>query len=148
MVLARIFKLIVALCLGYLPLSNLQADITVHVGPAAAGGGGPNPLSIPPINPIEYEVVWLTPSKNEFSIGIVPGIFYGQRLTHSSGLYFSMGAGLAIDGNGSGPGVYSAFGFDLCGNICFNMEYKKAVGLSTTLIQPYALRIGVTFYRN
>ena len=29
----------------------------------------------------------------------------------------------------------------------FNIEYKKALGITKHLIQPYALRIGVTFWK-
>lgn len=125
---------------------ELFADITVHVGPVAAGTGGSNPVSIPPIQLLEYEVVWINAKKREMTFGIVPGFLYGQRFPFSNGLYVSGGGGLVISANGIGPGVYAAAGFDGCGKtVCFNAEYKQALGISTqALIAPYAIRIGIT----
>lgn len=62
-------------------------------------------------------------------------------------LYSSLGGGLIFSGNGVGPGVYSAFGYNFGDSIAFNMEYKQAVGINGdgALISPYALRIGVHF---
>lgn len=124
------------------------ADLTVHVGPPALGTGGPNPVDFPPVNPVGYEVVIITHEKTEWTIGIVPGVFWGHRFSLNRRSYFSMGAGGVIDGNGVGPGVYAAVGTDLCGFVCFNMEYKQAVGIavgSYYVISPYALRVGLTF---
>jgi hypothetical protein len=126
---------------------SLYAQYTLHVGPVSIGSGGPNPISIPPINPLEYEFVWLRPGNQEVSLSISPGVFYGKRLKFSYGTYFSMGGGLVFDLNGLGPGIYSAFGYDGCGSyFCFNIEYKKALGITLkNIISPYAVRIGVTF---
>ncbi|MBI2602771.1 MAG: hypothetical protein HYW48_06935 [Deltaproteobacteria bacterium] len=123
------------------------ADFTLHVGPASSGGGGPNPVSIPPIQVIDYEFIWVTEEKREWSLSIVPGLFYGQRFMLSEGAYVSLGGGLVIDLNGVGPGLYSAFGYDACGSsLCFNVEFRKALGANFRhLMSPYALRVGVTW---
>lgn len=125
-----------------------RGDLLVHIGPAASGGGGPNPVSIPPTELLDYEVVWITAANREYSASFVPGLFYGQRYSFlPGGTYFSVGGGLVLDLNGYGPGVYSAFGYDACaGFICFNAEYKQALGLGIsfeTLLAPYAIRIGL-----
>ncbi len=126
----------------------LLADVAIHIGPVAGGGGGPNPASIPPINPLDYEVVWLTAAKSEFTFGVIPGLFYGKRLTFTNGTYFSSGLGAVIDFNGVGPGAYAAMGYETCGLLCFNIEYKKAFGISSSgLIQPYAIRAGIVLFK-
>ena len=128
-----------------IPLTAL-ADVTIHVGPAAVGGGGPNPMSIPPINPLDYEFVWVTESRSEWSLSLVPGAFYGRRSAFTDGSYVSVGAGFVQNVYGIGPGFYSAFGWDRCGWFCFNIEYKQAIGyVPTRVISPYALRMGATF---
>ncbi|MFK7827085.1 MAG: hypothetical protein AB8G05_23280 [Oligoflexales bacterium] len=122
------------------------ADVTVHLGPASVGGGGPNPISIPPINILDYELVWITKNRSEISLSLFPGLFYGYRATMKNGGYISMGGGLVLNIHGFGPGFYSAFGYNSCGYLCFNVEYKQALGFITGMtISPYALRIGLTF---
>lgn len=131
--------------------STAFANWTLHVGPVSVGAGGSNPISIPPLQVIEYEFVWINAKQRELTIGIVPGLLYGQRFYLSpNGPYVSGGGGLVFDLNGIGPGIYAALGYDLCASVvCFNMEYKKALGLTTrTLIAPYALRIGFTIKAN
>ena len=127
--------------------------LTVHVGPPALGSGGSNPVSVPPVNPIDYEFVWLTKTDHEWSASILPGLFYGKRLwvgTNAGsrkGPYVSYGAGLLLNYQGVGPGVYSAFGLDQCGSsYCFNVEVKQALGLTGgRFTSAYALRVGMSF---
>ncbi len=118
----------------------------LRLGPPALGNGGPNPLSIPPTSPAEYEFSYLTDKKNEWIFSMSPGLFYGWRNQLNNGLYVSLGPGIAIDANGAALGAYSAFGYDFsCGSagFCFNMEYKQAVGIAGGgLLCPYALRMG------
>ncbi len=122
-------------------------SLTVHVGPPSVGAGGSNPLSLPPLNPVEYEVVYLTDAGREWSIGLVPGILYGGRFQQGI-FYVGVGGGLVISANGGGPGIYSSFGLDAGDRIKFNIEIKQALGIdlgSTGIVSPYALRIGATF---
>ena len=125
----------------------LKGDITVHLGPAGVGGGGTNPLSIPPTNPLDYSVIYLTKKNKEWSFSLVPGVFYGQRYKLSqSGAYLSLGGGLVIHLMGMGPGVFSALGHNFCGEkFCFNIEYRSALGYGRSFFTPYAFRIGVNF---
>ena len=140
--------LTILLCLVSIGLWGKQsrAEITIHLGPASVGGGGPNPISIPPTNPLDYEIVWFGKDQSEFSLSLFPGMFYGYRATMKSGGYISMGGGLVLNIHGFGPGIYSAFGYNSCNYLCFNVEYKQAIGLITGMaISPYALRVGLTF---
>lgn len=121
--------------------------LTIHVGPPSVGAGGSNPISIPPVQPVEYEVVYLTDKDREWSVGLVPGLLYGARF-YQNPFYVGLGGGLVISVNGGGPGIYSSFGVNLGQSIQFNFEFKKALGLnlgSTSLVSPYALRMGVSF---
>jgi hypothetical protein len=118
------------------------------VGPPAIGSGGPNPLSIPPLNFREYEVTYVTASKFESNIAITPGLLFGTRFGEARGVYYGLGGGLVLSGNGGGPGVYSSIGLNVGETYKFNIEYKQALGLvfgSGRLVSPYAVRLGMTF---
>lgn len=122
--------------------------LTVHIGPPAIGTGGSNPLSIPPTNPIEYEVSYVSASKFESNISLSPGLLFGYRAGDDRGLYFGMGGGLVISSNGTGPGVYSSVGYHIGESIKFNIEFKQALGYalsSAHLVSPYAIRAGISF---
>lgn len=128
--------------------SSFGSTIMVRVGPAAVGNGGPNPISLPPANPVEYEFSYITDADREFNVSISPGLFYGFRSQMANGIYVSLGPGLVINANGTGFGGFSAFGYESCGWICFNIEYKQALGWGNgNLISPYAIRIatGIKF---
>ncbi len=123
---------------------------TLQIGPPGVGTGGTNPVSIPPVQIQEYDVVYLTKTGRELSLSIFPGILYGQRTTFGA-TYLSMGGGLGIQVQGVGPGFYTAFGFDkpCMGTTCFHMEYKAALILlmgegKPRLVSSYALRAGVS----
>ena len=123
-------------------------SLTVHVGPPAVGSGGPNPISIPPLSLPEYEVTYVTASKFESNISVTPGLLFGNRFGESKGVYYGLGGGLVISGNGGGPGVYSSVGLNLGDTYKFNIEYKQALGFvlgGSRLVSPYAVRLGMTF---
>ena len=138
---------------GFSSVPSLTAyglTLTIRNGPPSLGGGGPNPLAIPPVSPVGYEFCFTTRRSYDLSLGITPGLFWGRRFVSRRGTYLSTGGGLVIGLNGTGPGIYTAFGFDWCSKskYCFNMEYKKAIGLAfgrRYLISPYALRVGFKF---
>ena len=92
-------------CIGLLlPGLSLSAlDLTVRNGPPALGGGGPNPMAIPPTNPVGYELCLTTKRSYDFCFSISPGIFAGKRFVSRRGLYTSVGGGLVIGINGVGP---------------------------------------------
>jgi hypothetical protein len=139
--------------IAFISLSQARAayggDMTVHVGPPSLGSGGSNPVSFPPVNPLEYEIIYITDARTEFCLAAVPGLLFGKRSdSSSSGAYISFGGGLVIDSNGAGPGVYSSFGWESKGSIRFNAEYKQAVGFDfggDTIISPFAIRVGAAF---
>ncbi len=136
-----------ALLFSLAPAAN-AGEIIIHVGPPSVGQGGSNPVSVPPINPIEYEFEWISPRGFEANIGITPGILFGARTPFSSGLYVGVGGGLVISANGVGPGAYSSFGWNLGKKIFFNTEFKQAIGIAldnNKIISPYALRVGMGF---
>lgn len=124
----------------------MAGPLTLRLGPPGVGSGGTNPMGIPP-GIVDADLSYVTASKWEGSISIAPGILVGKRFDFK-GPYTSAGGALVLSGNGVGPGVYSAFGYDFgSGSFRFNMEYKQALGITKTgLIAPYALRMGVSWY--
>lgn len=122
------------------------SQVIFHVGPPSVGQGGTNPLSVPPINPVEYEFQWISQKGFETNIGVTPGILFGIRSEMPSGLYVSAGGGMVISANGVGPGGYTSFGLNLGKTVFFNAELKQALGIalgSQSIISPYALRVGM-----
>lgn len=144
--LTTLYKILVVMLLH----SRASAELIVHFGPVSVGRGGPNPLSIPPVNPVEYEFVWLSADRTEWSYGISPGLFlYGKRHEFGFGPYMSCGVGAVLSAQGLGPGLYSAFGWEKCGWFCYNIEYKQALGIvAQQLVSPYAVRIGFTLFKH
>lgn len=136
--------LLAALAALVLSTSAAAGTLTVHIGPPAVGTGGTNPTSIPPIDPLEYEVEWITKGGFESNIGITPGLLFGAR-SRMEHLYVGFGGGLVISANGSGPGCYTSFGVNAAH---FNAEIKQALGFdfeANQVISPYAIRLGLTF---
>ena len=134
-----------ALLSAILSAPALAKQLTVHVGPPSIGNGGSNPISIPPLNPIEYEVVYITKTDREWCFALTPGIFGGMRSEFGKYFYSSFGGGLVINTNGTGPGIYSSIGANIQK---FNVEFKQALGFNFSdnqLLSPYAIRIGLTF---
>ena len=136
-------KYLQCIFMGLLLTTSALGSWVVRVGPPAVGGGGSNPLTIPPVNIVDYEFQWISSKHREWSFSISPGFFYGYR-TNLDGVYASFGGGLVINRNGVQPGVYSAIGYTRpCKTYCFNVEFKQAIGVLGQLIHPYALRVGV-----
>ena len=123
-----------------------KSGISVALGPPSVGRGGPNPLSLPP-NMAELGLLYLTQSKVETRLAIT-GIQGGKRWESNWGGYFSLGAGLVISANGSGFGLYNAYGINFrCGMFCYNVEYITALGVTgSQIIRPYAIRLGVSVW--
>ncbi|MFK7872218.1 MAG: hypothetical protein AB8C84_03465 [Oligoflexales bacterium] len=123
----------------------MYGDVVVRLGPPALGGGGANPLTIPPLSLQDYEITWISSKNREWNFSISPGFTYGYR-TSDLGMYASFGGGLMINKNGVSPGVYSAVGYtNPCKKYCFHIEYKQAIGILGTMIHPYAVRMGIQF---
>lgn len=125
----------------------LGSAITVHIGPPSVGTGGSNPVSVPPVNPLEYEIEYVTDGNFEMNFAVTPGLLFGARSVTSAGVYVGFGGGMVLSANGGGPGIYSSFGINTGKVLQFNAEIKQALGYdfnNDTVISPYAFRIGVT----
>jgi hypothetical protein len=140
-------RMVIGLALCSDLVSQASAStIFLHLGPPSAGGGGTNPLSIPP-GVLDTEFVYLTQAKREITVGLIPGILYGARFGEPKGAYVSMGGGLIFNPDVATIGAYSAFGYSgQCNSWCFNIEYKQSVGLyAGRIVTPYAVRAGVGY---
>ncbi len=140
---------IVRLCIIFLapafaPSIASATTVIARFGPPSSGGGGTNPISLPP-SVLDTEISVVTAAKTEINISIVPGILVGKRFD-KDGYYGSGGVGLIINQSGAGVGGYAAIGYETSGTIKFNADFKQALGLSTVgLLTTYALRIGAGY---
>ena len=122
--------------------SAYSSGISLKAGPPALGRGGPNPISL---SPVDFAISYITDGHFESSISAT-GILFGQRMQAKWGGYVSLGGGIIIGGLGVGLGPYSAFGMDW-GTESWgtNMEYVQAIGVTGRgLTSPYAVRLGAT----
>src|SRR5262245_48225507 len=117
--------------LGCLLLSRaVQAGgIALRFGPPAVGGGGPNPVSIPPAAS-DVGLSYVTDKGLEFNAAAT-GLAVALRDKAQWGGYTSLGGGLTWSINGGGFGPYAAFGVERgCGSWvgCFSAELSQALG--------------------
>lgn len=122
-------------------------DWILKLGPPGVGNGGPNPLSIPPVNILDYEVSYLSSGGSEISLSVVPGLLYGVRKIHASGLFAGVGGGYIISVLGSGPGGYYSLGYRSKPKpFGFEVDIKQAYGFGQgSLFAVYALRLGAVW---
>lgn len=122
------------------------STLFVHLGPPSLGGGGTNPVSIPP-QAMDIEAVYVTDRAWEITMGLVPGILYGSRFADSSGFYVSAGGGFLFNPDLATLGIYTAFGYSPpCKPWCFNLEYKQSAGIyAGRMVTPYAVRAGAGY---
>ena len=129
----------------------LAGELTVNVGPPSLGSGGSNPVSIPPVSPVEYQLELVSQSGYEGSLAFSPGIFFGKRSWSKgdSGVYVGLGGGYVIDINGAGPGTYASLGYESSGkSFRFNAELKQAAGYDfqrKNVLTPYSIKLGMSF---
>jgi hypothetical protein len=136
----KLSRLLFITTLLSLSSSSLAGTLMLRFGPASAGTGGSNPLSLPP-SAADTEAAWITDSKWETSLSIVPGLLIGKR-HQMDRFYVGLGGGVIIDANGVGIGPYSSFGWEIGSTFKFGFEYKQALGLTSVgIIHPYALRM-------
>jgi hypothetical protein len=130
------------LCLAVLPLDAFASQFAVRFGPPSAGNGGPNPITM---TPVDWQFSYVTDADTDFNLSLT-GLFVGKRHNIVKGVYVELGGGLGISAIGGGPAVFSSFGFDLpCGWLCLSGEFIQAVGYdSGAFFSPYALRLGVS----
>lgn len=143
----KLSALLISLIL-FCPPAALAGEHSAKVGTVAAGRGGTNPVSFPPVSPAEWEYTYISDSGIETNISVFPGILVGKRY-EKAGFYLSGGGGLTFNGISAGPGVYTAFGYitgDGKPGWHFNYEYKQTLGYSfetQRALSPSALRIGI-----
>ncbi len=119
--------------------------ISMSIGPEQIGSGGAAPLAVPPSDPFQWAFSWATDAGWETTVSLNPGLVFGYRM-RAGGLFLSLGGGLIVDGNGSGIGPYSTFGYESGGGTPgwhFLANYTQALGYSSGhYIAPSAMRFG------
>lgn len=140
----------IALCvLALLRATALEAKKwDIVIGPPSVGQGGSNPVSIPPLSPVDWQVSYVTDEEREWVFSVVPGLLYGQRWTHEN-IYMALGGGLLVTTSGLGIGGYHAIGMEsepFMKNFRMVFEYRQALGIASDGPQfPYTVRIGVSY---
>lgn len=124
------------------------SNISAKLGPGTVGFGGSNPVSVPPTNPVDWEITYLNDSLWEFSAAVIPGLSVGKRIQYAS-IYASAGLGLLASLDGFGGGLYTSVGLDTSTSskslIGFVAEYKQSLGFNSYgQIMSYALRFGIS----
>ena len=134
----------ISIFISMMLLSTTRASATTVIarfGPAGIGGGGPNPIGLPP-EIADTEVSIVTAAKTEINIALFPGILVGKRF-NKDGYYGSGGGGAVFGALGLGLGGYAAIGYETSGSIKFNVDFKQAIAVGASgLMSSYALRIG------
>jgi hypothetical protein len=128
---------------------NLQAGrLSALIGPPSLGQGGSNPVSIPPINPVDWQLHYVTDQDTEFLASVIPGLFYGKRWRKNQ---FSLGfaGGLLISTNGAGVGFSQSLSWEtqpFWTNWRFEAEYRQVIGYTEVGVEfPYAIRLGFNY---
>ncbi len=146
--LAWFFRLSFLLILTTKPLVLSAGSLEVVIGPPSLGQGGSNPVSIPPINIIDWQVAYVTDANREMIFSLVPGLFYGQRW-YLDQFYAALDAGILVTTSGVGLGVAEALGYHtgtFWKRLRAQVEYRQILGIAGYGLQyPYTLRMGVTY---
>lgn len=128
------------------PLMARQFELLI--GPPSLGQGGSNPVSIPPANPIDWQLTYINEEQREWVVSVIPGLLYGQRWQKGS-LYAALGGGILITSTGLGLGVHHAFGYEskvFWRSFRFITEYRQIMGISAYTLQfPYTFRLGMRY---
>ena len=124
------------------------SSLSAKLGPGTVGFGGSNPLTIPPNNPVDWELSYVTNNLWELNASVIPGYSFGKRVEFSN-IYAAGGLGVLLSLDGLGGGVYTSVGFDSSINsrnlFGFVAEYKQSFGFSGYgRIMSYALRFGAS----
>lgn len=130
-----------ALLTFVIPFVGYGGGYLVRVGPPAVGMGQANPVTF--TSPAEYEFTFISQSGLEARVALITtGV--GTRIDLKHGFSASLGAGLVLNSNGVGPGVYSSFNYRFtCERFCADIDFIQSIGISKKILNPYALRIGV-----
>jgi hypothetical protein len=141
-------KYLLVLLLLFAPWNLLADQLHVLIGPPSLGQGGSNPVSIPPFNPVDWQVTYVTAENREWLVSLVPGLIYGQRF-QAKGLYAALGGGLLVNTTGLGLGVSHAYGFEsgaFLQRFRYQIEYRQIIGVGNYGWKfPYSFRMGVSY---
>ncbi len=139
---------LLAALIGFITSSQTAeaGSFTASIGPEQLGTGGAFPQAMPPTDPFQWGFTWVTERGIEGTLSLCPGLVLGYRY-RVEGLYLSVGGGLIVDGNGSGIGPYSSFGYESGGGTAgwhFTASYTQGLGYSKNrYLAPSAMRFGV-----
>lgn len=140
---SRSYVLMMTLLLFVTTPATANSGFAMRIGPAAMGNGGSNPITG---SILDFQLQYITAGLTEYSIGI-PNISVGKRHKFANGAYVGAGLGIVIGANGGGFGAYTSFGGDFfcsSSNWCFTPEYTQSISFSDPMVNPYALRMGVS----
>lgn len=119
--------------------------LAVRLGPPAVGGGGPNPVAIPPAL-TDLGLSYVTDKGLAFDASLT-ALAMARRSKPKGGAYVSLGGGLIFSVSGTGFGPYAGFGYEggcLSWLGCFSVEFNQGLGFGAgRIISPYGLRMGV-----
>ncbi len=134
--------LLLAFCAGS---GRAQAGaLAMRLGPPGIGGGGPNPVSIPPSFG-DLGLSYVTNKGLQMDASLT-ALALAQRSRLKGGAYFSLGGGLIFSVSGVGFGPYAGFGYEggcISWLACFSVEINQGLGFGAgRVVSPYALRLG------
>lgn len=123
----------------------MASSISATLGPPGFGGGGTNPVGIPP-SAFDLDLAYENDRGHIYSLAVVPGFFVGKR-HYKDSFFGGYGAGLIFHTGGLAPGIYTSLGYraTITGGLDFLMEFKQGLGIDRGLVRPYALRIGAMY---
>lgn len=126
----------------------LAGRVGALLGPPSLGQGGSNPVSIPPLSPLDWQLTYVTDTDREFMLSVIPGLFYGQRWRKDQ---FSIGfaGGILISTNGVGVAVSQSLNWEskpFWESFRFEAEYRQVIGYTEIGAEfPYAIRVGLNY---
>lgn len=128
--------------------SAFAGRLSALLGPPSLGQGGSNPISVPPANPLDWQLSWLTDKDQEFMLSVIPGFFYSQRWRKDQ-FAIGFGGGLLISANGPGVGLSQSLHWEstpFWTNWRLEAEYRQVIGVTEIGAEfPYAIRFGTGY---
>ncbi|RYZ67039.1 MAG: hypothetical protein EOP09_11700, partial [Proteobacteria bacterium] len=122
--------LLAILCSAIWTTKAEAGRLSALLGPPSLGQGGSNPVSVPPLNAIDWQIHYVTDHDTEFMASVIPGFFCGKRWRKDQ---FSIGfaAGLLISANGPGVGLSQSLSWEtepFWTNWRLEAEYRQVIG--------------------
>lgn len=130
---------------GTLSTQAEAGGVAVRFGPPGVGGGGPNPVAIPPAL-TDLGLSYVTSKGLSFDASLT-ALAVARRSRVKGGSYVSLGAGMIFSVSGTGFGPYAGFGYEggcVSWLGCFSAEFNQGLGFGVgRIISPYGVRVGV-----